>query len=76
MSQIVYVADRTLVAVERNQLLLPPTFTRYFTWGYPNHSARIALVEGDRVRGKGRRGGEEGGGRVERKGEEGKGIRI
>ena len=26
------------------------TFTRYFTWGYPDHSARIALVEGDKVR--------------------------
>jgi len=51
------VADRTLVAVERNQLFLPPTFARYFMWGYFNHSARIALVEGDRVRGGvGRRG--------------------
>ena len=73
MSQIVYVADRTLVAVERNRLLLPPTFTRYFTWGYPDHSARIALVEGDRVRGGvGRRGEEgwEGGGGGGRKGRE------
>jgi len=51
VSQIVYVADRTLVAVERNRLLLPPTFTCYFAWGFPDHSARIALVEGDRVRG-------------------------
>ena len=63
MNQIVYVADRTLVAVERNRLLLLPTFTRYFTWGYPDHSARIALVEGDRVRGGVGRRGEEGEGR-------------
>ena len=56
VSQIVYVTDRNLVAVERNRLLIPPTFTRYFTWGYPDHSGRIALVEGDRVRGRGREG--------------------
>ena len=63
VSQIVYVADQILVAMERSRLLLPPTFTRYFTWGYPDHSARIALVERDRVRGGGRRewDGEEGG---------------
>ena len=51
VNQIVYVADRNLVAVEKNRLLLPPTYTRYFTWGFPDHSARISLVEGDRVRG-------------------------
>ena len=50
VNQIVYVADRNLVAVEKNRLLLHPTYTRYFTWGFPDHSARIALVEGDRVR--------------------------
>jgi len=75
VSQIVYVADRTLVAVERNRLLLPPTFTRYFTWGYPDHSARIALVEGDRVRGGVGRREEEGLGERGRRGKEGKGDR-
>jgi len=67
------VADRTVVAVERNQLFLPPTFTRYFTWGYPDQSTRIALVEEDRVRGGVGRRGEEAGGGVGRKGEEGGG---
>ena len=58
MGQIVCVTDRNLVAVERNRLLLPPTFTHYFTWGYPDHSGKIALVEGDRVRGGVERRGE------------------
>ena len=56
-------ADQILVAVERSRLLLPPTFTRYFTWGYPDHGARIALVKEDRVRGGGKGGMGWGGGR-------------
>ena len=50
VNQIVYVGDRHLAAVERNRVLLPPSFNRYFIWGFPDCSARIALVEGDRVR--------------------------
>ena len=72
VSQIVYVADQIQAAMERSRLLLPVTFTRYFTWGYPDHSARIALVEEDRVRGRGkgeiRVGRREGGGREGGKG--------
>ena len=51
VSQIVYLADKHLIAVDRNRVLLPPGHNRYFMWGFPDHSARIALVEGDRVNG-------------------------
>jgi len=56
VSQIVYVADRTLVAVEKNQLLLPPTTSR--------GAIPITVQEllWSRETGVGRRGREEGGG--------------
>ena len=49
VSQMVSVTDKVPIAVEKNKLLLPPNYTRYFMWGFPDYSARIATVEGDRV---------------------------
>ena len=50
-------------------LTLPPTFTRYLRGVIlADHSARIALVEGDRVRGGGRGNGM---GRREERGDKG-----
>ena len=55
MGQIVPLLDKQLVCAERRRLLLPPTYTRYFAWGYVDQSSRIAVVEQERVRRRGRR---------------------
>lgn len=49
VSQMVSVTDKIPIAVEKNKLLLPPHYNRYFMWGFPDYSARIATVEGDKV---------------------------
>jgi hypothetical protein len=46
---MVSISDKIPVAVEKNKLLLPPYYNRYFMWGFPDYSARIATVEGDKV---------------------------
>ena len=46
---MVSVTDKVPIAVEKNKLLLPPHYNRYFMWGFPDYSARIATVEGDKV---------------------------
>ena len=49
VSQMVSITDKIPIAVEKNKLLLPPHYNRYFMWGFPDYSARIATVEGDKV---------------------------
>ena len=70
MHHIALVGDRTLLALDRNKLLLPPLYTRYFMWGFPDRSARVSSVEADKVRGETeRRRVREGG-----EGERGRGV--
>ncbi|VDM30874.1 unnamed protein product [Hydatigera taeniaeformis] len=38
-----------IVVVEQNMVLLPPNFTRYLAWGYPDDSFRICSLLGDKV---------------------------
>ena len=45
------VGDRTLLALDRNKLPLPPLLSRYFMWGFPDRSTRVASAEGDKVGG-------------------------
>eukprot|EP00731_Ephydatia_muelleri_P004875 Em0002g1051a len=49
--QIMCLDKQHVVAVEKNRVLLPPTYNRYFAWGYPDRSARVAVMEkdGDKV---------------------------
>lgn len=50
VSQMICVFDNKVpTAVDRYKLLLPPNYTHYFIWGFPDHSARIANVETDKV---------------------------
>ena len=51
--QIMCLDKQHVVAVEKNRVLLPPTYNRYFAWGYPDRSARVAVMEkdGEKVRG-------------------------
>ena len=44
------VGDRSLLVLDRNKLPLPPLYNRYFMWGFPDRSARVAFVEADKVR--------------------------
>ena len=46
---MVTLSDKLLCA-EKRKLLLPPNYTRYFSWGYMDQSSRIAMVEQDKVR--------------------------
>ena len=78
------VGERNLLVLDRNKLPLPPLYSRYFMWGFPDRSARVASVEADKVRlrggwerrrgeeneGEGRGGGGGGGGGRERGREE------
>ena len=43
-------SDKVLLCAEKRKLLLPPNYTRYFSWGYMDQSSRIAMVEQDKVR--------------------------
>nr|CDS28413.2 hypothetical transcript [Hymenolepis microstoma] len=43
------VASGPIVVVEQNMVLLPPNFTRYLAWGYPDDSFRICSLIGDKV---------------------------
>eukprot|EP00731_Ephydatia_muelleri_P004878 Em0002g1054a len=49
--QIMCLDKQHVVAVEKNRVLLPPTYNRYFAWGYPDRSAHVAVMEkdGDKV---------------------------
>lgn len=40
--------EKTLLAVEQNKVLIPPTYSRYVAWGYADHSLRIGTYESDR----------------------------
>ena len=55
---MVCVSDNKPIAVDKNKLLLPPNYTHYFVWGFPDYSARTATVDADRVSGEGVRCGE------------------
>lgn len=41
--------EKTLLAVEQNKVLIPPTYTRYLAWGFADHSLRIGPYESERA---------------------------
>ena len=43
------VVTQQLIATDKRRVLLPPSYTRYFAWGYIDQSTRIGLVEGEKV---------------------------
>lgn len=43
--------DKGALAVEQNKVLVPPTWTRSFAWGYADLSCRLANYESDKVGG-------------------------
>ncbi|CAH1111054.1 unnamed protein product [Psylliodes chrysocephalus] len=48
VGQILHV-DRSVLAVEQNKVLMPPSFNRYVAWGFADHSLRIGNYESDKA---------------------------
>lgn len=49
VGQIIQAEKATLLAVEQNKVLIPPTYNRYVAWGFADHSLRIGAYESDRA---------------------------
>ncbi|KAJ8919114.1 hypothetical protein NQ315_012099 [Exocentrus adspersus] len=41
--------DKTLLAVEQNKVLMPPSFNKYVAWGFADHSLRIGNYDSDKA---------------------------
>lgn len=41
--------DKTVLAVEQNKVMMPPSYTRYIAWGFADHSLRIGIYDSDRA---------------------------
>ena len=41
--------DKSMLAVEQNKVLVPPTFSKYVAWGFADHSLRIGTYDSDKV---------------------------
>lgn len=42
--------DKGILAAEQNKVLVPPTWSKTFAWGYADLSCRLANYESDKVR--------------------------
>lgn len=40
--------DKNVLAVEQNKALMPPSFNKTITWGFADHSLRLAQYETDK----------------------------
>lgn len=41
--------DKGILAVEQNKVLVPPTWSKTFAWGYADLSCRLSQYESDKV---------------------------
>lgn len=42
-------SDKSVLAVEQNKVLVPPSYTKYIAWGFADHSLRLASYESDKA---------------------------
>lgn len=49
--------EKTILAVEKNKMLLPPLWNRTFSWGFDDFSCCLGNYGSDKVRGGGVGGG-------------------
>ncbi|XP_046392591.1 WD repeat and FYVE domain-containing protein 3 isoform X2 [Ischnura elegans] len=49
VGQILHCDKGTLLAVEQNKVLIPPSCNKYVAWGFADHSLRIGHYESDRA---------------------------
>lgn len=48
VGQILHV-DKTVLAVEQNKVLMPPSYNKYVAWGFADHSLRIGNYDSDKA---------------------------
>lgn len=48
MGQILHV-DKSVLAVEQNKVLIPPTYNKYVAWGFADHSLRVGNYDSDKA---------------------------
>lgn len=41
--------EKTVLAVEQNKVLIPPSYNKYVAWGFADHSLRIGHYENDKA---------------------------
>ncbi|RZF45662.1 hypothetical protein LSTR_LSTR010613 [Laodelphax striatellus] len=41
-------SDKSVLAVEQNKALVPPSYTKYISWGFADHSLRLASYDNDK----------------------------
>ena len=49
VGQIIQGDRHTVFAVEQNKALVPPNYSRYLSWGFPDMSVRIGYYDSDKV---------------------------
>lgn len=49
VGQIVQGDRHTVFAVEQNKAVIPPNYSRYLAWGFPDMSVRIGYYDSDKV---------------------------
>jgi len=49
VGQIIQGDRHTVFAVEQNKALVPPNYSRYLAWGFPDMSVRIGYYDSDKV---------------------------
>ena len=41
--------ERTVLAVEQNKVLIPPTYNKYLSWGFSDLSVRVGNYDSDKA---------------------------
>ncbi len=41
--------ERTVLSVEQNKVLIPPTYNRYLSWGFSDLSVRVGNYDSDKA---------------------------
>jgi len=49
VGQILHVDKTSVLAVEQNKTLIPPSYNKYVAWGFADHSLRIGNYDSDKA---------------------------
>ena len=42
-------SEKSVLAVEQNKVLVPPTYNKYVAWGFADHSLRVGNYDSDKA---------------------------
>lgn len=45
----IFCADKTVLAVEQNKVLIPPTYNKFVAWGFADHSLRVGHYDNEKA---------------------------